>query len=143
MAVVATKMVSELDVRTYLEDSSDLNAITDRVLTLFFEKAKFKESIDFTRTSNLDRLSRLSIDPGGQDFEAMRLRTTHEAVSTSHDFNEVNRKLAEGGANVGYGPFKADANFKNNDEVTPAAEETFSRDFNSESKTPRKGLDNY
>src|SRR5205085_5707526 len=42
MAVVATKMVSELDVRTYLEDSSDLNAITDRVLTLFFEKAKFK-----------------------------------------------------------------------------------------------------
>lgn len=108
MATVATKMFNDLDIKAYIEDPADVNAVLDKLINLFFTTAKFKEDVDYQKADNLKRLSALSIDPNGPDTEATRIQVTHDAVASSHDYNDVNHNLQQGAGSVGYGPFKAD-----------------------------------
>jgi len=126
---VASSVVSSLDIRTYIEDQSSIQDLTNDVLRLFLDKMHYKEKLDYTSNDAMQRLSSLSIDPRGRDFEADIISKTHDVIASSHDFNELNRNLREGGGGVGYGPFKADANFKSNDEVNKAIKDTFNEDW--------------
>ncbi len=128
-ARVASLISSTLDVTSYIEDPAVRTDLTNDILSLFLDKMKFNQKLDYGDAKNLDQLSSLTVDPHGSDFEADQLNKTHEILRTSRDFNEVNKKLRDGGGSVGVGPFKADANFKSNDEVTQAIKDTFDRDW--------------
>ncbi|MBX9722619.1 MAG: phage tail protein, partial [Candidatus Obscuribacterales bacterium] len=125
---VGTKIAQQLDVFSYTE-SDEASALVDRVINLFFDKATYKKDIDFTKKENLATLSKLGIDQNGADFEAQRIQSTHDLVTSSKDYNDVNKKLRGGGGALGYGPFSASGNFQSNDEVTKAVKETFSHDW--------------
>lgn len=128
-AQLAASVVSQLDITSYLEDDSTKTALVSDIIDLFLNKMQFKQRLDYADKNQLKLLSSLSIDPRGVDFEADRISKTHDAVATSHDFHEINKKLLDLGASGGYGGFTASANFKSNDEADKAIKDTFSEDW--------------
>ena len=126
---LASVVATSLDVSAYIEDDSIKASLSNDIVDLFINKLKFKETLDFSKAEQLKALSSLSIDPKGVDFEADRISRTHDAVTSSHDFNELNKKLIDAGATGGYDGFTAGANFKSDDEVNKAIRDTFSEDW--------------
>jgi microcystin-dependent protein len=126
---ISGEIAQSMNVTSYCEDSSCSSSLAQDLVNLFTDKMQFNKTIEFTDVSQLAQLNQLTIDPRGKDFEAATLNTIHDAVVTSHDYNDLNHKILDAHLKGGYGPFTADGGFTSNSEVNKAIKDTFSHDW--------------
>jgi len=126
---IAGSIAQSMTISSYVEDPSVMPNLTQDIVNLFVDKMHFNKVIDFTDRTQLSQLNNLTINPQGRDFEATTLNTIHDALKTSHDYNELNHKIVDAHLSAGYGPFKADGGFSSNEEVNQAIKDTFDHDW--------------
>lgn len=126
---ISGEIAQSMTVTSYCEDSSCSSSLAQDLVNLFTDKMQFNKTIDFTDSAQLAQLNQLTIDPRGKDLEAATLNTIHDALATSHDYNELNHKILDAHLKGAYGPFSADAGFTSNDEVNKAIKDTFQHDW--------------
>ncbi len=126
---ISGAVAQSMTITSYCEDPSCAPTITQDLINLFTNKMQFNKTISFADSSQLKQMDQLTIDPRGPDFEAATLNTIHDALKTSHDYNDVNKNIVSAHLGGGYGPFKADGGFSSDNEVNQAIKDTFDHDW--------------